>query len=133
MAPKKSSTKTQKRSNRTIYVEFGEEEKYSSLLQSATAYLSAIVGFLITIGASLRHKKNCVGGLELTRHSHYERRNGITIWRVECKKCGAVFTVLPHFIIRYKDIKIAEAEKALICLLGGLSFENTANVLPISG
>src|SRR6266540_3618414 len=113
MAPQKSSTKKQKRSNRTINVEFGEEEKYLSLLQSAATYLSAIVGYLVTIGASLRHKKNCKGGYELTRHSHYERRNGITIWRVECKKCRAVFTVLPHFIIRYKDMKIAEVEKAM--------------------
>jgi hypothetical protein len=40
----------------------------------------------------------------LTRHSHYARvrLGGLTIWRIQCTRCRAVFTVLPHFVLRYR-------------------------------
>src|SRR5262249_47331282 len=41
----------------------------------------------------------CTGGGCLTRHSHYARirLGGLTIWRIQCTSCQAVFTVLPPF------------------------------------
>jgi len=33
------------------------------------------------------------------------RLDGLTIWRIQCTKCRAVFTVLPHFVVRYRKMK----------------------------
>lgn len=132
MAQRKFSAKTQKRTNRTIHIDFETEEKYKKLMEKGGQFIGFIIGFLITIGAGLRHKKWCKGGLEVTRHSHYKRLCGVTIWRLQCKECLAVFTILPHFIIRYSKIRTEEAEKSLTALLGGLSFDNTAAILSIA-
>ena len=54
------------------------------------------------LGFQLMHKATCRGGGCLTRHSHYLRLRlgGVTIWRIQCTTCKAVFTVLPHFVLR---------------------------------
>jgi hypothetical protein len=56
--------------------------------------------FILSIGFQLKHKATCRGGGCLTRHSHYLRLRlgGVTIWRLQCTTCRAVFTVLPHFV-----------------------------------
>jgi hypothetical protein len=61
---------------------------------------SSLPSFL-SIGFQLAHKATCRGGGYLTRHSHYARvrLGGLTIWRIQCTTCHAVFTVLPHFVI----------------------------------
>ena len=57
------------------------------------------------LGLQLKHKATCRGGGCLTRHSHYirVRLGGLTIWRVQCTTSKAVFTVLPHFVLRYRQ------------------------------
>src|SRR5262249_44691035 len=57
------------------------------------------------------------------RHSHYVRirLGGLTIWRIQCTRGKAVFTVLPHFVLRYRQMRPDVARDALLATHGGLS------------
>src|SRR4029453_4080321 len=70
----------------------------------------------------------------LTRHSHYARvrLGGITIWRLQCTTCRAVFTILPHFVLRYRHMRPEVARDALLATHGGLSLERCAVLYHIS-
>ncbi len=85
------------RDNRTITVDFHNEATYYQLLGDGKAFLECVLAFLLSLGFQLTHKATCGGG-GLTRHSHYVRvrLGGLTIWRIQCTRCKAVFTVLPH-------------------------------------
>ena len=93
-----------------------------------------ILAFILSIGFQLTHKATCTGGGCLTRHSHYARirLGGLTIWRIQCTSCKAVFTVLPHFILRYRRMSPEMARQALIATHGGLSLEWSATICHIS-
>jgi hypothetical protein len=75
-----------------------------------------VCAFLLSLGFQLKHKATCHGSGCLTRHSHDPRvRLGdLTIWRVQCTTCKAVFTVLPHFVIRYRSMRPDVARNALL-------------------
>jgi hypothetical protein len=90
------------RENRTITVDFQNEATYFQLLGDGKAFLECVFAFLLSMGFPLTHKATCHGGGCLTRHAHYVRirLGGVTIWRLQCTTCRAVFTVLPHFILR---------------------------------
>src|SRR5262245_19400477 len=93
------------RENRTITVDFRDEATYVQLLGNGKAFLECVIAFVLSLGFQLRHKATCRGDGCLTRHSHYlrVRLGGLTIWRVQCTTCKAVFTVLPHFVLRYRQ------------------------------
>lgn len=116
---------TQFRHDRTITVDFKNKETYQHLIGNGKAFVEFVVAFIISIGFQLKHKKDCPGGFFLTRHSHYVRvrLNGLTIWRIQCTHCKAVFTVLPHFVLRYRKMHPEVAEKTLRATCGGLSLE----------
>jgi hypothetical protein len=127
----------QKRENRTITVDFNDEATYHQLCQDGQAFIEFVVAFIMSLGFQLKHKCGCQGGFALTRHSHYVRvrLGGLVIWRLECKHCGAVFTILPHFVLRYSGVKPAVAQQALLATHGGLSLEWSAtlfNICPMS-
>jgi hypothetical protein len=86
------------RENRTITVDFQNETTYFQLLGDGKAFVECVLAFLLALGLQLAHKGTCKGGGCLTRHSHYVRvrLGGVTIWRIQCTTCRAVFTVLPH-------------------------------------
>ena len=98
------------------------------------AYLECVLAFLMALGFQLKHKATCAGGGCLTRHSHYVRirLGGVTIWRVQCTRCKAVFTVLPHFVLRYRQMRPEVARDALLATHGGLSLELSAVICHIS-
>ncbi len=126
-----------KRTNRTIVVDFQDEDTYHSLCRDGRSFIEFVVAFIMSIGFQLRHKRDCPGGFSLTRHSHYMRvrLNGLVIWRIQCKHCKAVFTVLPHFVMRYRRMKPETAKQALLATYGGLSLEYCAvlwNVSPMA-
>jgi hypothetical protein len=97
---------TRTRQNRTITVDFHDETTYYHLLGDGKAFLECVLAFLLSLGFQLKHKATCGGGGCLTRHSHYMRvrLGGVTIWRLQCTTCRAVFTVLPHFVLRYRQM-----------------------------
>lgn len=121
------------RQNRTITVDFHDEATYSQLLDNGKAFIEFVLAFILSLGFQLHHKSTCDGG-SLTRHSHYARvrLGGLTIWRIQCTRCRAVFTVLPHFVLRYRKICPEVARDALLATHGGLSLEWCAVVFNIS-
>ena len=113
------------RENRTITVDFQNETTYVQLLGDGKAFLELVLAFILSIGFQLKHKATCRGGGCLTRHSHYLRLRlgGVSIWRLQCTTCRAVFTVLPHFVLRYRQMRPEVARDALVAMQGGLSLE----------
>jgi hypothetical protein len=122
------------RENRTITIDFHNEAIYVQLLGDGKAFVECVLAFLLALGFQLTHKATCHGGGCLTRHSHYARvrLGGLTIWRIQCTACKAVFTVLPHFVLRYRHMGPDVARQALIATHGGLSLEWCAVVCNIS-
>ena len=122
------------RQNRTITVDFQDEATYFQLLGDTKAFVECVLAFLLALGFQLLHKANCSEGGSLTRHSHYARvrLGGLTIWRVQCTTCKAVFTVLPHFVLRYRSLHPDVARNALLATHGGLSLELCAVLYHIS-
>src|SRR6266436_7694057 len=122
------------RHNRTITVDFRDETTYCALLGNTKAFVEFVFAFFLTLGFQLLHKASCSEGGCLTRHSHYARvrLGGLTIWRIQCTTCKAVFTVLPHFVLRYRQMRPAVARDALLATYGGLSLELCAVINHIS-
>jgi hypothetical protein len=118
-------TARQTRANRTITVDFQNEATYFQVLGDGKAFVECVLAFLLALGFQLAHKSTCRGGRGLTRHSHYARvrLGGLTIWRLQCTTCRAVFTVLPHFVLRYRSMHPDVARDALLATHGGLSLE----------
>jgi hypothetical protein len=127
-------TATLTRHNRTITVDFHDETTYFALVAIPKAFVEFVLAFLLSIGFQLLHKASCNAGDRLTRHSHYARvrLGGLTIWRVQCTTCRAVFTVLPHFVLRYRSMRPELARDALLATHGGLSLELCAVIYHIS-
>jgi hypothetical protein len=123
-----------RRQNRTITVDFQDQSTYFELIRDGKAFVEFVVAFILALGFQLHHKASCTGGSSLTRHSHYARvrLGGLTIWRIQCTSCKAVFTVLPHFALRYRRMSPDVARQALIATHGGLSLEGCATICHIS-
>jgi hypothetical protein len=122
------------RENRTITVDFRDETAYFRLIEDRKAFLECVIAFILSLGFQLQHKATCGGRRSLTRHSHYVRGRlgGVPIWRIQCTRCRAVFTVLPHFVLRYRQMRPDVASKALLATHGGLSLELCAVICDIS-
>jgi hypothetical protein len=122
------------RANRTITVDFRDEATYFHLMEDGKAFLECVLAFILSLGFQLTHKATCGGGGGLTRHSHYVRvrLSGVTIWRLQCTTCKAVFTVLPHFVLRYRSMRPEVARDALLAIHGGLSLEWCAVICNLS-
>src|SRR5437870_10679740 len=122
------------RENRTITVDFQDQTTYFRLFDDTKAFVEFVLAFFLSLGFQLKHKSTCTGGGGLTRHSHYARvrLGGLTIWRGQCTTCKAVFTVLPHFVLRYRRMSPDVARQALLATPGGLSLEWCAVIWNIS-
>jgi hypothetical protein len=131
------NTAHQTRENRTITIDFHNEATYFQLLGNGKAFVDCVLAFILSLGFQLTHKASCSEGRSLTRHSHYVRvrLGGLTIWRIQCTACKAVFTVLPHFVLRYRQMRPEVARDALLATHGGLSLEWCAvicNIAPMA-
>src|SRR5215475_7906841 len=128
------NTAKRTRENRTIPVDFRDEATYFHLLGDGKAFLECVLAFMLSLGFQLIHKATCDGGGCLTRHSHYVRvrLGGVTIWRIQCTTCRAVFTVLPHFVLRYRQMRSEVERDALLATHGGLSLELCAVLYHLS-
>src|SRR5712692_6261708 len=122
------------RQNRTITVDFQDEATYFQLLGDTKAFVEFVLAFILSLGFQLIHKTSCSEGGSLTRHAHdvRVRLGGLTIWRLQCTTCQAVFTVLPHFVLGYRQMRPEVARDALLATYGGLSLELCAVLYHIS-
>src|SRR5207237_1058015 len=109
-------TARQTRANRTITVDFQTEATYLQLLSDGKTFVECVCAFLLSLGLQLAHKASCRDGGWLTRHSHDVRLRvrRITIWRIQCTTCQAVFTILPPFVLRYRQMRPEAARDALL-------------------
>jgi len=59
-------------------------------------------------------KGTCSREGTFTRYSHYVRvrLNGVPIWCIQGTTCKAVFTVLPHCVLRYRQMRPEQDKKA---------------------
>jgi hypothetical protein len=123
-----------RRENRTITVDFRDEATYFRLIADGKAFVECVLAFLLALGFQLKHQATCDGGGCLTRHSHDVRirLGGIAIWRLQCTRCRAVFTVLPHFVLRYRQLHPEVARDALLAIHGSLSLEWCAAICHVS-
>jgi hypothetical protein len=103
------------RENRTITVDFQNETTYVQLLGDRKAFLELVMAFILSIGVQLKHRATCRGGGCLTRHSHYLRLRlgGVTIWRLQCTTCRAVFTRRVKKLMRLRVCSISAAPQAV--------------------
>ena len=122
------------RQNRTSTVDFQDPSTYFQLISDGKAFVEFVLACILSLGFQLTHTATCTSGDSLTRHSHYARvrLGGLTIWRIQCISGKAVFTVLPHFVLRYRRMSPAVARQALIATPGGLSLEWCATICPIA-
>jgi hypothetical protein len=122
------------RQNRSITVDFQDPSTYFQLIRDGKAFVKFVLAFILSLGFQLAHKATCTGGGCLTRHSHYARvrLGGLSIWRIQCTVCRAVFTVLPHFVLRYRRMSADVARQALTATHGGLSLQWCATICHIS-
>jgi hypothetical protein len=122
------------RENRTITIDFHDEATYFRLIDDGRAFVECVLAFLLALGFQLLHQATCRGGGCLTRHSHDARvrLGGITIWRLQCTTCRVVFTVLPHFVLRSRQMRPDVARETLLATHGGLSLERCAVLSQIS-
>jgi hypothetical protein len=111
------------RENRTITVDFRNEATYWQLLDDGKAFVEWVMAFILAFGFQMRHKATCRGDGCLTSHSHdvRVRLGSLTIWCIQCTRCKAVFTVLPHVVLRSRQIRPEVARDALLATHGGLS------------
>src|SRR5438132_3580147 len=122
------------RHNRTITVDFRDETIYCALLGNTKAFVECVFAFFLTLGFQLLHKARCSEGGCLTRHAHYARvrLGGLTIWRSQCTTGKAVCTVLPHFVLRYRQMRPDVARAALLATHGGRSLAWCATIWQLS-
>src|SRR4029450_7434611 len=115
----------QTRANRTITIDFHNEATYFRLLNDGKAFVECVLALVLALGFQLTHTATCRGGGCLTRHSHdvRVRLGGLTIWRLQCTTCKAVFTVLPHCVLRYRSLRPEVARDVLLATHGGLRLE----------
>jgi hypothetical protein len=119
-----------KRQPRTVTLYLGK-----TLAEYETSYLSetgltALIS-KVEIADSLNwgclaneHAAGCPRQLQFTHHDSYTRQvkhfqgsqSTVVIHRVRCLQCGAVFSVQPSFIIRYKRYESAAVEKLMTLL-----------------
>jgi hypothetical protein len=120
--------------HRTITVDFRDEMAYFRLIEDRKAFLDWVIAFILSLGFQLTHKATWGGGRRLTRHSHSGRGRlgGVPLWRLQGTRCRVVFTVLPHFVLRYRQMRPDGASQALLATHGGLSLERCAGICAIS-
>jgi hypothetical protein len=128
----KATTPT--RENRTITVEFRDEATDFGRMKDGKAFLECVFACLLSRGFQLQPKAPCTGGGCLTRHSHYSRirLGGVTIWRRPGTTGRAVFTLLPHFVLRERQRRPEVARDALLAPHGGLRLALCAVLYPLS-
>src|SRR6266852_5994084 len=123
----------QARENRPITVDLQHEATYFQLLGDGKAFLAWVMACILSIGFQLQHQATCSGGY-LTRHAHSGRGRlgGISIWRIQCTRGKAVCTVLPHVVLRYRQMRPEVARDARLTTPGGLSVELCAVLCPLA-
>ncbi len=125
----KSETKT-KRQNRTVTLYLGNTlAEYEELISTKEGIEKLVQQ--VEVADSINwgpladgHDPDCPRCLHFTHHDSYSRwlkhfdgsKSQVVIIRVRCLECGAVFTIQPSFIVRYKRYDTDAIEKLMTLL-----------------
>jgi len=125
----KSETKT-KRQNRTVTLYLGNTlAEYEALISTKEGIENLVQQ--VEVADSINwghladgHDPDCPRCLHFTHHDSYPRwlkhfdgrKSEVVIIRVRCLECGAVFTIQPSFIVRYKRYDTDAIEKLMTLL-----------------
>ena len=120
----------QKRQNRTVTLYLGNTLAEYEKMISTEDGIQALIR-RVEIADSLNwghladgHHVGCPRHLHFTHHDSYTRwvkhfdgtQSLVTLIRVRCLDCGAVFTIQPSFIVRYKRYDTDAMEKFMVLL-----------------
>jgi hypothetical protein len=111
--------------NRTIAVDFGVSPSQYRRRHAGTPWFLALVIAVMRFVKHVLHREDCVGAHRYTRHSTrfrwVHRLHGramlVPISQIRCLDCGAVFTVLPSFVLRHQHYEAGMAQAMLECNL----------------
>ena len=119
-----------KRQNRTVTLYLGTTLAEYQEMISTQGGLEALIG-RVEVADSLNwghladgHNPGCPRHLHFTHHDSYPRwakhfdgtQSLVTLIRVRCLDCGAVFSIQPAFIVRYKRYDTDAIEKFMVLL-----------------
>jgi hypothetical protein len=120
----------EKRQNRTVTLYLGTTlAEYEKMIATEDGIQALIRR--VEIADSLNwghladgHSPDCPRQLHFTHHDSYERwakhfdgrQSLVTLFRARCLDCGAVFTIQPSFIVRYKRYDTDAIEKFMVLL-----------------
>ena len=124
------STAPQKRQNRTVVLHLGNTlAEYKAWLATEEHKDELLRRVKIADGLNWchladGHHPECQRCLRFTHHGSYSRWlqdfNGqcqlMSIQRIRCQDCGAVFSILPSFVVRYKRWHTDAIEKLMVLL-----------------
>lgn len=110
-----------KRERRTVSVDFGLSITEYRVCQSETATFIERVTATMRVVTHVKHLEGCSQSHRYTRHSRHPRflhckgtgRTSIPVSQIRCLECGAVFTVLPSFVLRYQRFEVRLAQTLL--------------------
>jgi hypothetical protein len=120
----------QKRQNRTVTLYLGNTLVEYKEMISTEQGIEAVMR-QVEVADSLNwghladgHCAGCARHLHFTHHDSYTRwvkhfdgtQSPVTILRARCLDCGAVFTIQPSFIVRYKRYDTDAIEKLMVLL-----------------
>jgi hypothetical protein len=120
----------QKRQNRTVTLYLGNTLAEYQEMISTESGIQALIERVETADSlnwghlADGHHAECPRQLYFTHHDSYVRwakhfdgtQSLVTILRVRCLNCGAVFTIQPSFIVRYKRYDTDAIEKLMVLL-----------------
>lgn len=119
----------QKRQNRTVTLYLGNTlVEYQKMISESG--IQALIERVETADSlnwghlADGHHAECPRRLHFTHHDSYTRwvkhfdgmQSLVTIFRVRCLDCGAVFTIQPSFVVRYKRYDTDAIEKFMVLL-----------------
>ena len=110
------STAHQTRAHRTITVDVQHAATDFQRLGDGKACVAVVLACILARGVPLNHTAPWRSGGCVTRpaHSIRVRRGRRTLWRRPCTTCQAVVTVLPQFVLRYRQTRPELVRKALV-------------------
>jgi len=123
-----------RRQNRTVVLFLGvHHHEYQTVIEQRTVFLGLVI-LADRQHPFFGHKPKCPHPHRFTRHGHYSRTAipwqgapyPVCIWQVRCLACGAVFTILPSFLVRYQRFDAACIQQMIeTSLIMGASYRHT--------
>jgi hypothetical protein len=122
------------RENRTITVDFHNGTTYFQLLGDGKAFVECVLAFLLSLGFQLKHMGDLSWRWVLDAPlplcscpPGWGHHLAAPVYEMQSR-----VPILPHFVLRYRQMRPAVARDSLLAMHGGLSLELCAVICHIS-